>query len=158
MSVEIRSRFFRPLACFSRFGDGTSPEYEERIVDGVRKLVEVGRTNSYDFIQKSLADTLVYNILDKFQRGNVDIINQRVGQYVDVTGLPKSLAEAENIIISSNRFFDTLPVDIKNKFNNSSSAFLQSVSDGSFVDKMPEIFKKKNIESNPVVKEDNNES
>ena len=158
MSFEIRSRFYRPVACFSCFGDGTAPEYEEHIVEGIRKLVEVGRTNSYDFIQKSLADTLVYNILDKFQRGNLDVLNQRIGQYVDVTGLPKSLAEAENIIISSNRFFDSLPVDIKHKFNNSSSAFLQSFSDGSFVEKMPELFKKQNIVKNPVVKEDNNVS
>ena len=141
MAVKIRSRFSRPVACLSSFGDGTSPEYEERVVEGVRKLIQVGYTNSFDFIQKSLNDTLVYNVLEKFQRGNIDILNQRVGQFVDVTGLPKTLAEAENIIISSNRFFDTLPVAIKNRFNNSSSAFLQSVSDGSLSSKVPEFFK-----------------
>ena len=150
MSVKIHSRFSRPVSGIIHFGDGTEPIYEERIVEGVRKLVETGRTNVHEFIQKSLPDTLIYNIIAKFERGNVDILNQRAGQYVDITGLPKTLAEAENIIIKSNRFFDSLPLDVRNRFGNSSSSFLSAVSDGSISEKVPELFKQHKVE-NPIV-------
>lgn len=151
--MVIRSRFCRPIAVKLAFGDGFDVTYEERIVEGVRKLVPVGNTNSYEFIQKSLDDTLVYNVIAKFERGNVDILNQRVGQFVDVTGLPKTLAEAENIIIKSNTFFDSLPLDIRNRFGNSSSSFLESLSNGSLHERVPELFKTINNPKKPVVKD-----
>ena len=39
------------------------------------------------------------------------------GQYTDITGAPKSLAEAQQMIIDLKAKFDELPKDIKQKFD-----------------------------------------
>lgn len=152
--MDIRSRFSRGFSDFSPVGDGIEPVFEERIVDGVRKLVRTGSNNINDFIQKSLKDTLIYNILDKYNRGNVDVLNKAHGQFFDATVYPTSLAEAQNSIIKANRFFDSLPLDVRKSFSNSSESFVQSFFDGSLKEKLPEKYFKKDETKKSINKED----
>ena len=134
--MVVRSRFSRPVTAFAPLGNGEEPVYEEKIVDGVRKLVKVGVNNLHEFIQKSLDSTLIYNILDKYYAGNTDIINQSIGKYFDSTGFPKNLAECQQLVIDSEKIFSNYPVEVRQLFNNSSYEFAKSVSDGSFASKL----------------------
>ncbi len=133
----VRTRFNRPTTISAPIGSGYDPVYEERIVEGKRKLVKVGENPLNEFVQKSLAETQIYNILRKFENGNVEILNKTVGQFMDVTGMPTSLAEAQNQIIRVNKYFDSLPLDVREKFGHNPNVFLEKVFDGSFVDLFP---------------------
>lgn len=142
----LRSRFSRSKSVSSPLGSGFSPVYEERIVDGVRTLVKINEDPLNEFVQKSLPDTLVYNILDKYNRGNVDVLNKSIGQFIDVTQFPTSLAEAQNNIIKAQRHFDGLSVDVKRKFDNSPIKFMEAVFDGSVLEKTKDLFPLQNSE------------
>lgn len=148
----VKSRFNRPTTIASPIGDGHSPVYEERIVEGKRKLVQVGADNINEFVQKSLEDTKIYNILAKYENGNIDVLNQMHGEYLDVTSLPKNLAEAHNLIINAHKTFESLPLEVRAKFDHSSDVFLQKVSDGSFMDLFP---KQENVD---IKESENSES
>lgn len=130
----VRTRFNRPSTVFAFFGSGFDPVYEERIVDGVRKLVKVNENPLNDFVQASLSETLIYNILDKFQKGNTEVLNQSFGQFFDATLFPASLADAQKQILYAESYFGSLPLEVRNKFDNSSSVFLSKIADGSVFD------------------------
>lgn len=138
--MELRTRFSRPKAVSSPIGSGFSPVYEERVIDGVKTLVKINEDPLNEFVQKSLPDTLIYNILDKYNRGNVDVLNKTIGQFMDVTQFPTSLAEAQNNIIKAQRHFDSLSVDVKRKFDNSPIKFMEAVFDGSVLEKTKDLF------------------
>lgn len=149
------SRFNRPKTEAVPSFPGTQSVFEERIVDGVRKLVKTGENPLNEFVQKSLAETQVYNILKKYENGNFDVLSKTVGQFFDATEMPRSLQDAQNALIKAEVYFDKLPVDVKNKFNNSCASFLDSVFDGSLESKLGTV---KNNKTDTVVKDgENNE-
>lgn len=50
----------------------------------------------------------------------------------DITAAPKNLIEAELSIIRAKERFDSLPVALKQRYNNNPSEFLKSIEDGSY--------------------------
>ena len=105
---------------------------------GKKELKATGKTNIYEFIQKSLDDTLVYNILKKFEAGDLDALNRAVGAYGDFTNAPRSLAEAQQLIINAEKEFNKLPLDVRKEFNYSASEFLAGFGNG----KVQQVFTK----------------
>lgn len=85
---------------------------------GHKKLIADGKTNRYLKIQSYAEECKIENIL---ARCAVDpnALNQRVGQYVDMVNAPKTLAEAQNIIIKVKQEFEGLTADEREKFGNS---------------------------------------
>lgn len=144
--VVFFSRSDRPPTKPAPIGDGTAPIFEERFVDGVRTLVETGRQPLNEFVQASLEDTKIYNIISRYQRGDESALNKVVGQYMDVVGMPTNLAEAQNALINIERNFNKLPAELKEKFNNNVNEFVQVVSTGKLADVMNEF----NNDSAPV--------
>ena len=63
-------------------------------------------------------------LLERFQRGDVDVLNRVQGFYGDITGYPSTFADALNIVRSSEEFFNSLPVEERAKYNHSFSEFL----------------------------------
>lgn len=94
---------------------------------GKEELKETGKTNLYDYIQSSLEETLIYNIIERYNSGDVDALNKIQGFYGDVTTMPKNLAEAQQIMINAQKVFNDLPVDVRAKYNHSVSEFLSAV-------------------------------
>lgn len=135
------SRNNRPDTIIPPIGDGTSTKYEE-IFDpqsGTYKLVEAGKEDLFSLVQASKQETLVYNIIDRYQRGDVTALSQRVGQYMDVVGMPKNMMEAHAVMLDIERKFNALSPDVKSKFGNDVNVFIDTVSH-STPDKLQEIF------------------
>jgi len=128
------SRFNRPETIKAPIGDGTAPLFEERIVDGVRVLIECGRNPLNEFVQASLEETKIYNIINRYQRGDQAALNKVGGQFIDVVGMPTNLAEAQNALLSIERQFNSLPGEVKEKFGNNVNQFVQVVSEGKLDD------------------------
>lgn len=107
------------------------PTYGKKVNDdGSICVVETGKTNLYEKIQASKDETLVYNILDKFNAGDVSVLQQRRGTYGDFTDMPETLVEAQQTLIDAENYFYSLPLEVRKEFNHSVSEFLSSASKG----------------------------
>lgn len=92
--------------------------------NGVAELQPKGKRNVYDEIQ-SHADSVDINvILKKYAAGDISVLNQRLGEFADVTAFPKTFAEVLNTLASAEEIFNGLPSDKKAIFNNSVSQFV----------------------------------
>lgn len=137
--MSFFSRINRPKTIPVVLGDGTVPVYDEVLVDGRVKLQQVDTENLFDFVQASKAETSIYNIIDKFNRGDESALNKTVGKFMDVLGMPTTLAEAQQSLINVSKKFDSLPIDIRQKFENNVNIFVDTVSNSS-PEKLKEIF------------------
>lgn len=150
--IVVHHRFRRPKTIPWPVGDGTAPIFEEVIENGVRILRETGRDPLNEFVQASLADTLVYNILAKYQRGDEMALHKTIGQYMDVVGMPTNLAEAQQALIDIENKFNMLTADVKAVFNNNVNEFIDAVSHGKLDEKLAPFAIKKS-EEKPIEKE-----
>lgn len=132
--MEFYSRNHKPCRRFTPSSlDGLAPVYEERFdTNGAICLVETGKTDLNAFIQASKESTLVYNILDRFQRGDVGVLDKVRGFFADVTDMPNSLMEAHQLVTRIANGFDSLPSDIKSEFGNDVNGMLKAIDDGKF--------------------------
>lgn len=80
-------------------------------------------TNVYEHIQADYPSTDINILMERFALGETDVINIRDGFYADVTGMPKTYAELFQRAEDAHRFFDELPTDLKEMFNNSYTEF-----------------------------------
>ena len=112
------SRCNRPVTAPVPVGGATAPIYEERISDDVRGLVIVGQTNLFEYVQASKDDTLIYNLLDRFVKGDITALLAKKGQFLDCTGMPSTLAEAQQLMINATERFNRLPSDQRAKFKD----------------------------------------
>ena len=103
--------------------------------DGKVRVVETGKTNLYEKIQASKEDTLIYNILDRFKAGDVTALQKNQGYYADLTEMPKTLAEAQQSLITAENYFNSLPLDVRKEFNHSFSEFLATASAGKLAER-----------------------
>lgn len=112
------------------------PTYGKEIAkDGTVKIVETGKTNLYEKIQASKESTMVYNILDRFNAGDVTALNQRQGTYGDFTNMPRTLAEAQQTLIDAEKYFMALPLEVRKEFNHSLSEFLAVAGNGKLAER-----------------------
>lgn len=98
-----------------------SPVFDKH---GNMELVESGRENIYDFIQSHKDSVDIHMILKKFEAGDIDVLSRVQGAYGDFTAMPKTYAEALNAVISAENYFNSLPVDVRAKYDHSFEKFL----------------------------------
>lgn len=118
----------RPKAKVPPIGDGTCPTYGEVVKNGHARLEITGKDNLYEYVQASKEECSIYNILARYQRGDTDVLNRRVGQYLDVVGMPTNMAEAYRVMNDVKRKFDALTPDIRKMFDNNVNVFVDKVS------------------------------
>lgn len=129
--AEFYSRSNLPTTIAQPKCEKIIPTYGKEVgKDGKVQIVETGKTNIYEKIQASKDETLVYNILDRFNAGDVSVLNQRQGTYGDFTEMPKTLAEAQQTLIDAEKYFYSLPLEVRKEFDHSVSEFLHSAGEG----------------------------
>lgn len=79
--------------------------------------------NVYDKIQADYPSTDINLLMERFALGETDVINVRDGFYADVSKMPKTYAELFQLNEDAIRYFDELPTDLKEMFNNSYTEF-----------------------------------
>lgn len=104
---------------FSNPGTEFVDTYEIELVDGVNTLVVTGKTNVQEFIDSYAESTDIVNILTRFMNGDTSVLNPREGQYGDFTNVPSTYAEMFDRARQCENLFDSLPIEIKQKFDNS---------------------------------------
>lgn len=110
-----------------------SGAYNER---GQVELKEDGTEDLYAFIQSFAESTDIHSILQRYQNGEVDVLEKVQGFYGDITEMPKTYAEALQRIADSENVFMSLPVEIRAKFGHSFSQFLAASQEDDFLDRL----------------------
>lgn len=114
--------------------------------NGHKELIKTGEHNEYEKIQEYLEETLIENILQRAELGDPLALEARKGTYLDTTDMPKTLAEAQNKIITIKNEFEKLPVDIRRKFDFSPEKYVQEYGNENWANALGFIKKEKEIE------------
>lgn len=113
---------------FTNSGDRIVQLYTPALnADGRIDLVESGKHNLYADIQSHKESVDIKVILERFERGDMNVLNRRSGLYLDVTDMPKTYAEMYQRIMDAEAQFMALPVDVREKFNHSPQEFFASI-------------------------------
>lgn len=95
--------------------------------DGVVDLVESGEESLYDSIQ-SWKDSVDINvILARYANGDVDALSKVQGAYGDFTQFPTTYAEMLNRVIQGKHMFESLPLEIREKYNHDFGQFIAAM-------------------------------
>lgn len=106
-------------------GSKEATTYQTRIDENGHKITEaVGKTNIYDRIQSSLEETKIENIIKRFTEGDMSAFRTSEPIYADMREAPKSLMEAQNMIIRITDEFNSLPVEVRAKFDHSPEKYV----------------------------------
>lgn len=112
----------------SEASESGRPEIETREISidrtGHKSLTVTGMTNVYDRIQAALEETKIENIIRRATLGDPTALAAINGQYIDISDAPKTLAEAQNLIIRVKQEFDKLPVEIRKKYDMSAEKYV----------------------------------
>lgn len=96
-------------------------------LDGKEVLVPVGEHDIYPEIQSHAKSVDINEIIARHQRGDIDVLAQRAGIYGDFTNMPSSYAELYQSVLDAQAYFDSLPLDVRQKFDHSFSKFFTSI-------------------------------
>lgn len=84
--------------------------------NGRRELVKNKKVAIYDLIQSHKEECEIENIIRRAVEGDYSILQKRHGQFMDITGMPSSIAEAQQFIMDMKNEFELLPKEVKAKF------------------------------------------
>lgn len=123
--MEFYNRTNLPPKVGTPTGDKEATTYQTRIDENGHKITEaVGKTNIYDRIQSSLEETKIENIIKRFTEGDMTAFRTGEPIYADITAAPKNLMEAQNMIIKITDEFNSLPVEVRAKFDHSPEKYV----------------------------------
>lgn len=126
--------------------------------DGSVELVESGVQNTDEVIQSYAESCDRSIILERIKNGEVDLLNKVPGVYGDFTKMPKTFSDVLQLQLDSARLFDSLPMDIRSKFDNDKNKFFAAAGSEDWFKTiepiLPDQIKKMiNPPADPVVKE-----
>jgi hypothetical protein len=100
--------------------------------DGKEILIAVGEHDIYPEIQSHAKSVDINEIILRHQRGDIDVLAQRAGMYGDFTNMPTSYAELYQNVLDAQAYFDSLPLEVRQKFDHSFSKFFTSIGTSEF--------------------------
>lgn len=126
--TEIYTIFNKPQKKPSPAGNHIQIEHRLHVdKDGKTKLIWDKKVNIYDKIQEGREQTEIDFIMRKATEGDTTILNMVKGQYMDVTDMPSTLAQAQQIHINlKNQFFE-LPWDIRKEYNDDADQYIADI-------------------------------
>lgn len=135
--IKFRTQYDDRSPVFQEPGSSVKLVYSPRYDDnGVLDLVVTGKEDLYGYIQSHKESTDIHVLLDRFANGETDVLQRMQGFYGDVTSMPKTYAEVLNAVIVGEETFARLPVDVKQRFDNSFAVWLASMDKPDFAERM----------------------
>lgn len=108
-------------------------EYQLRIIDDCEEIVETGKSNLYDYIQSHADSVDITKILERCALiEDYSLLNRMPTTFMDTTDMPSNLAEAYAAVQDAKVFFERMPIDIKESYNNNFVEFLRGLGDEKF--------------------------
>lgn len=125
-----------PKSFVSDPGSDTHILYSGRLLEsGEVLLTEVGKESISQKINAQKEYTDISYIRQRLYMGDTSVLRSDVS-YGDYRNVPKDMRECLDLFINARRTFDTLPLDVKDKFNNSYLAWLKDAGTDDWNEKM----------------------
>lgn len=135
--LGFKTKYSKKEKYFSPTGGKIQMEHTPHIgLDGRRVLKKDNPKPIYEMIQASREQCEIDRIVKRAMNGDTSVLNAIEGQYIDITGAPKSLAHAQQIIINAKRQFEELPAEMKKKWDNNVEIFIAEAGTKDWLDKM----------------------
>lgn len=110
--------------------------YEGKLCpNGEIVLVPKGKESISEKINSFAQFTDIKYIMNRLNQGDTSVLRDGA-MYGDFTKVPKSLADALQLMMNAEDRFNELPLIIRNKFNNSYLAWMQSAGSDAWFDNM----------------------
>lgn len=114
-------------------GSPIKTEYQITVdTNGHKTVSKKSETNLYAKIQEALPNVLIDNIIKRHTLGDPTALNRYAVQFMDVTGMPCTLAEAQQSIINMENIFSSLPVDVRAQYNHNPKEFIADFGSSKF--------------------------
>ena len=125
--MEYRKKYER-LEVKSNPGSPIRNIYGSKLDKNKNIIIEKkGEENLYAYIN-SFAESVDINVLlARFANGDKEALLQRAGAYIDIAAMPTNINEFLEYSRNAQALFDTLPIEIKQKFNNNVVEFISSI-------------------------------
>lgn len=108
-------------------GDGMENVYVQDIDAAGRTVLSLDHQHDlYAEIQSHTESCTITNILNRYMNGDVSVLSSVNGQYFDATGMPTTYADLFQRVNECERIFNELPLEQREKFNNSYTEFWSS--------------------------------
>lgn len=104
--------------------------------DGTLELRPSGEEDLYQFIQSHKDSTDINLLIQRFTAGDESALSRAQGFYADVSGMPKTFQEVLNAVLGGERAFDSLPAEVKQRFNNNFAEWLTAMDLPDFAERM----------------------
>lgn len=101
--------------------------YIEQVKSGRKTLTKNGKTNIYEKIQSHAESCKIENILHSLAMGDLSVLRKEEPTYTDATTMPKSLMEANNMMLRMKAEFEKMPTEVKELFHNSSDEYIEKM-------------------------------
>lgn len=112
-------------------------EYQEEINEnGQLNLVKSGKKNIYEIIQEDAESVKIENILHAVAMGDLAALKQREATYCDATTMPRTLMEAQNLVIRLKDEFYKMPIEVRKEFRNDPEVYVSEMGTEAFKEKM----------------------
>lgn len=110
---------------FSCSGSSEVPEYAPVFDEsGVISLEKVGVLDLASYIDSFRESCDLNVILSRYANGDTSVLSRRQGSYFDATQLPTSYAEMLQTVITAENEFNKLPLNVRERFDNSFQKWL----------------------------------
>lgn len=113
-------------------------------------VVPKGEKNLYSEINSFANSVDIHVLLQRFANGDKEALMQRAGAFIDVSAMPTNINDFVNLYKDGENLFNTLPVEIKEKFNNNMVEFITKIGDKEWMEIMsnsPADIKTANLEA-----------
>lgn len=131
--MKFRTKYTDRLVKASEHGSPIKDEYAIRVIEGETTLAKVGKSNLFEYIQSHADSVDIHKILERCAMlDDYGPLYRMPATFMDVTNMPSNLAEAFEMIQDANNFFDMMPIDIKNQYENNFVRFIQDIGTDNF--------------------------
>lgn len=114
--------------------------------DGSFVLVKTGEEDIQDLIDSYRSSCDMTYILKQLALGNTAVLSQKEPMYGDFTEMPKSYAEALQVVMDAEQKFSKLPLDVRNAFDNDFKKWFASSGSEDWFKKMDSVLVHEQVE------------
>lgn len=135
---------------------GTTIGYEKALAvdENGHEYVKIVSEYSIPDDINSHADSVdIHVIMKQFEQGNLDVINRKHGIFTDITQMPKTFAEMYEKVVDGEQYFNSLPVELRDKFNQNFGEFISSIGTDKFNNAFADFSAEKNAVNGSAVTE-----
>lgn len=115
------------------FQDVLTPSFR---ADGTIELKVSDRIDIKKEINSHKDETDMSFILSRLMAGDDSVLNPRPPMYGDFTQFPTSYVEMLNMVLDGERYFDSLPLETRKKFDNDRGEWFASIGRPEWLDNM----------------------